>query len=100
MEGVKSKHLENRIKDLDNLNQVIEFKKDFFEKCYAAEYFFKKKNIHSYLKGYLKTLDKLESKDFDGLHLAILGTIREWLYDSLDTDSSNADEINNEIQNL
>ena len=98
MEGVKDKYQEIKINDLSELKTIIEFKKDFFEKLLAAEYFYKKTNKpNNYLYGYIDVLKKMENKDFEGLHLCIIGSIKDWIYDSLDTDTCNLEDLQNEI---
>ena len=39
----------------------------------------------------------MENKDFEGLHLCIIGSIKDWIYDSLDTDTCNLEDLQNEI---
>lgn len=100
MEGVKSKYEEIKISDLSDLEKMIGMKEKFFECLLASEYLYNKTMKRKHILMYLEVLTQLEHNDFRGLHLALMGCIREWLYDTLDTDKTNLEDLKTEINKL
>ena len=97
MDGVKDRYKEICIKNFKDQKKLIRLKSQLWEDLTAREYMYNKYSKHKYLKDYIGFLFKLDSTEFKSLHTALIGCFKDWIYETLQQDKSNLEDLKKEL---
>lgn len=98
MDGVKSKYKENVIQDIKTQKALIRVKETFYETLTANEYMYKKYLKPKYLYDYLLMLNVLKGEEFLTLHRALIGTFKDWIYETIEQDKTELEDLKRELK--